>query len=149
MGFDASVISGVVKFIEPRFELTKIQLGWAVSSLTLTATLAMMLAARDPSVEVRDGLDLDSAVPPDPVVEGQSATGSLVEEIRRGHLVVCDQIIDKTHGRESTFFDRGIVAQPIPIAVVGFENQTGDPAYEERAREVIAALRQLSPLQAG
>lgn len=44
MGFDASVISGVVKFIEPQFELTKIQLGWAVSSLTLTATLAMMLS---------------------------------------------------------------------------------------------------------
>ncbi|MEJ2594177.1 MAG: sugar porter family MFS transporter [bacterium] len=44
MGFDASVISGVVKFIEPEFDLTKIELGWAVSSLTLTATLAMLLA---------------------------------------------------------------------------------------------------------
>jgi MFS family permease len=44
MGFDASVISGVVKFIEPQFDLSKIQLGWAVSSLTLTATLAMMLS---------------------------------------------------------------------------------------------------------
>lgn len=44
MGFDASVISGVVGFIEPEFGLTKIELGWAVSSLTLTATLAMMMA---------------------------------------------------------------------------------------------------------
>lgn len=44
MGFDASVISGVVKFIEPAFDLSKIQLGWAVSSLTLTSTLAMMIA---------------------------------------------------------------------------------------------------------
>ncbi len=44
MGFDASVISGVVKFIEPQFDLSKIQLGWAVSSLTLTATLAMMVS---------------------------------------------------------------------------------------------------------
>ena len=44
MGFDASVISGVVKFIEPEFNLTKLELGWAVSSLTLTATLAMMTA---------------------------------------------------------------------------------------------------------
>ena len=44
MGFDASVISGVVKFIEPEFDLTKIELGWSVSSLTLTATLAMMVA---------------------------------------------------------------------------------------------------------
>ena len=35
MGFDASVISGVVGFIETKFELTKIQLGWSVSSLTL------------------------------------------------------------------------------------------------------------------
>jgi sugar porter (SP) family MFS transporter len=44
MGFDASVISGVVKFIEPEFNLSKIELGWAVSSLTLTATLAMIFA---------------------------------------------------------------------------------------------------------
>lgn len=43
MGFDASVISGVVRFIEPEFGLSKLQIGWAVSSLTLTATLAMML----------------------------------------------------------------------------------------------------------
>ena len=44
MGFDASVISGVVKFIEAEFSLTKIQIGWAVSSLTLTSTLAMIFA---------------------------------------------------------------------------------------------------------
>lgn len=44
MGFDASVISGVVGFIETEFSLSKIQLGWSVSSLSLTATLAMMLA---------------------------------------------------------------------------------------------------------
>lgn len=44
MGFDASVISGVVGFIEPEFGLTKIQVGWAVSCLTLTATLGMMIA---------------------------------------------------------------------------------------------------------
>ena len=44
MGFDASVISGVVGFIETEFALSKIQLGWAVSSLTLTSTLAMMVA---------------------------------------------------------------------------------------------------------
>jgi len=44
MGFDASVISGVVQFIEPQFDLTKIQLGWSVSSLTLLATLAMLVS---------------------------------------------------------------------------------------------------------
>jgi len=44
LGFDASVISGVVKFIEPEFNLSKIQLGWAVSSITLTAALGMMIA---------------------------------------------------------------------------------------------------------
>jgi sugar porter (SP) family MFS transporter len=44
MGFDASVISGVVQFIEPEFGLTKLELGWSVASLTLTATLAMMVA---------------------------------------------------------------------------------------------------------
>ena len=44
MGFDASVISGVVTFIEPEFDLDKIELGWSVASLTLTATFAMMVA---------------------------------------------------------------------------------------------------------
>ncbi len=44
LGFDASVISGVIKFIEPEFNLSKIQLGWAVSSITLTAALGMMFA---------------------------------------------------------------------------------------------------------
>lgn len=44
MGFDASVISGVVKFIEPEFSLSKLELGWSVASLTLTATLAMMVS---------------------------------------------------------------------------------------------------------
>jgi MFS transporter, SP family, arabinose:H+ symporter len=44
MGFDVSVISGVVGYIEVDFALTKIELGWSVSSLVLTATLAMLLA---------------------------------------------------------------------------------------------------------
>ncbi len=44
MGFDASVISGVVRFIQPEFGLTSLQLGWAVGSLTLTATLGMLTA---------------------------------------------------------------------------------------------------------
>lgn len=44
MGFDASVISGVIKFIETEFALSKLQLGWSVSSLTLSATLAMLVS---------------------------------------------------------------------------------------------------------
>jgi sugar porter (SP) family MFS transporter len=44
MGFDVSVISGVVPFIEMEMQLSKLQLGWAVASLTLTATLAMMVS---------------------------------------------------------------------------------------------------------
>ena len=44
LGFDASVISGVVKFIEPEFNLTKLELGWAVSSITLTAAIGMLIA---------------------------------------------------------------------------------------------------------
>lgn len=44
MGFDASVISGVVGFIGPEFGLSSLQLGWAVGSLTLTATLGMLFS---------------------------------------------------------------------------------------------------------
>jgi len=44
MGFDASVISRVVGYIGPEFNLSKFQLGWAVAYLTLTFALAMMVA---------------------------------------------------------------------------------------------------------
>lgn len=39
-----------------------------------------------------------------------SAVGSLKEEIKPGHMVVIDQFFDRTKGRASTFFERGIVA---------------------------------------
>jgi len=39
-----------------------------------------------------------------------SAVGSLRREIEPGHFVLVDQFIDRTHGRESTFFDGPIVA---------------------------------------
>ena len=44
MGFDASVISGVNKFVQIQFQLTDIQLGFSVSSLTVIAALAMMFS---------------------------------------------------------------------------------------------------------
>ena len=44
MGFDASVIAGVVGFIELEFSLNKIELGWSVASLALAATIAMLIA---------------------------------------------------------------------------------------------------------
>ncbi len=44
MGFDASVISGVIKFVSIEFDLSAAQHGFAVASLTLTATLSMMFS---------------------------------------------------------------------------------------------------------
>ncbi|MCH1533443.1 MAG: sugar porter family MFS transporter [Schleiferiaceae bacterium] len=44
MGFDASVISGVNKFVQIQFNLTDLQLGFSVSSLTIVAALAMMFS---------------------------------------------------------------------------------------------------------
>ncbi|NNF03252.1 MAG: sugar porter family MFS transporter [Rhodothermales bacterium] len=43
-GFDASVISGVIRFIRPQFDLTDLQLGWVVSSPSISAMLAMLVA---------------------------------------------------------------------------------------------------------
>ncbi len=43
-------------------------------------------------------------------VIGVAAVGSLREEIAPGHLVVPDQLIDRTFQRPSTFFGNGIVA---------------------------------------
>lgn len=69
MGFDASVISGVIKFIELEFALTKIQIGWAVSSLSLVATFAMLVSGplsdrfgRKPVLKVAALLFLISAI---------------------------------------------------------------------------------------
>jgi len=39
-----------------------------------------------------------------------SAVGSLREEVVPGHMVVIDQFIDRTKGRASTFFEKGLVA---------------------------------------
>ncbi len=41
---------------------------------------------------------------------GVSAVGSLREDIEPLHMVVPDQLIDRTHGRPSTFFGEGLVA---------------------------------------
>lgn len=69
MGFDASVISGAVTFIEREFDLTKIELGWSVASLTLTATLAMLVSGplsdrlgRRPVLKIAAALFAASAV---------------------------------------------------------------------------------------
>ncbi|WP_194765710.1 sugar porter family MFS transporter [Tamlana sp. I1] len=43
-GFDASVVSGVIKFIVPQFNLTDVQLGWVVSSPSFASMFAMLLA---------------------------------------------------------------------------------------------------------
>jgi len=43
-------------------------------------------------------------------VIASGAVGSLREEIRPKDLVICDQVIDKTHRRAGTFFDERIVA---------------------------------------
>jgi sugar porter (SP) family MFS transporter len=43
-GFDASVVAGVVTFVENEFALSKFEVGWTVASLTLTATLSIMVA---------------------------------------------------------------------------------------------------------
>ena len=36
---------------------------------------------------------------------GPSAVGSLEPDLAPGHLVVCDQLVDRTYGRDVTFFD--------------------------------------------
>ena len=45
-GFDAGIISGVMEFAGPEFDLTVGQLGWAVSCPSFAAMLAMLIAGR-------------------------------------------------------------------------------------------------------
>ena len=42
MGFDASVISGVLSYVEARFALSSLELGWLVACLALTSSFAML-----------------------------------------------------------------------------------------------------------
>jgi 5'-methylthioadenosine phosphorylase len=42
-------------------------------------------------------------------VIASGATGSLREEIIPGHVVLCDQLIDKTNGRSTTFYEHAAV----------------------------------------
>ena len=44
MGFDGSLFTGAVVFVKGRFALSDLQLGWTVSSHTLSATLSIFLA---------------------------------------------------------------------------------------------------------
>ncbi len=66
---------------------------------------------------------------------GVSAVGSLQENIEPGHLVIPDQLFDRTQGiRQSTFFGDGIVAHA-PF---------GDPYCPELNHEVYSAAMDVS-----
>lgn len=70
---------------------------------------------------------------------GVSAVGSLREDIEPLHLVVPDQLIDRTRGRPSTFFGEGMVAH------VSF----GDPFCPRLRALLTAAARQTGAIVHG
>ena len=45
-GFDAGIISGVMSFAGPEFELNEIQSGWVVSAPSFAAMIAMLFSGR-------------------------------------------------------------------------------------------------------
>ena len=63
-----------------------------------------------------------------------SAVGSLQAQVEPGHLVCVDQFIDRTRGRENSFFGDGIVGH------VGF----GDPVEEQLRQVLMASARAVS-----
>jgi 5'-methylthioadenosine phosphorylase len=65
-------------------------------------------------------------------IVGVSAVGSLREEIEPLHLVVPDQIIDRTRGRPSTFFGEGLVAH------IGF----ADPFCPQMRSALVTSARE-------
>jgi 5'-methylthioadenosine phosphorylase len=86
---------------------------------------------------------------------GPSACGSLKPELAPGTFVICDQFVDRTHGRESTFYDgpqtthvsaadpycadlSGVLAQAareedIPVVEGGTVVVVGGPRFSTRA----------------
>ena len=61
-----------------------------------------------------------------------SAVGSLREDMQPEHFVVPDQFVDRTRGRDATFFENGVVAH------VTF----ADPVCPELSRVLVAATEQ-------
>ena len=59
------------------------------------------------------------------------ATGSLREELEPGHLVLCDQVIDKTFRRASTFFEDHLAVH----------TEFAQPFCEHLRAELLAAAR--------
>lgn len=47
-------------------------------------------------------------------VIGPCAVGSLQKHLAPGHFVLCDQFVDRTHGRQDTFFEGPIVTHVSP-----------------------------------
>ena len=45
-GFDAGIISGVMNFVGPEFELNEVQTGWVVSSPSFAAMIAMLITGK-------------------------------------------------------------------------------------------------------
>ena len=45
-GFDAGIISGVMSYVGPQFDLNDTQTGWVVSSPSFAAMIAMLIAGR-------------------------------------------------------------------------------------------------------
>ena len=45
-GFDAGIISGVMSYAGPEFDLTEIQSGWVVSAPSWAAMIAMLFSGR-------------------------------------------------------------------------------------------------------
>lgn len=45
-GFDAGIISGVMVYVEPQFDLSDLQSGWAVSSPTFSAMFSMLISGK-------------------------------------------------------------------------------------------------------
>ncbi len=63
-----------------------------------------------------------------------TAVGSLVEEYKPGNIVILDQFIDKTHGRTSTYYEKGQVCH-ISVA---------DPFCEHLRTHLIETARELN-----
>jgi 5'-methylthioadenosine phosphorylase len=58
------------------------------------------------------------------------AAGSLQKHVEPGHFVVCDQFVDRTNGRQDTFYDGPIVTHISPA-------ETYDPLLRKLAIETI------------
>ena len=111
-GFDASVISGVIRFVKPEFDLSDLQLGWVVSSPSFAAMFAMLIAGRISDIMGRKNVLL--------IVAFLYAVSALLSALAGGYMML---VVARMIGGAA--FGAALILAPMYIAEIAPASDRG------------------------